>query len=399
MKFSRRGKLRSSQRWFFFKLGISFCLMLVGVAVFNILMNPFGIWPNLLGEPLNPRMTSRITSVRMVKAYDLLLRSTKAKQRRYQPPDAIVTGLSMVAWGVDPEKHPLKEELLYNAGLPGSSAEEQYHYVKHLLAQAPTIKKVYIDVFHGGFGALAHRSSDFLFERFSSRGRIFRDIIFTTITRYALGESINTWRANRNGLAPCLRHDRGDGFHAAPEAQAAAYQKNFEHFLTIVHYRRNNPGLIIEDQIIYLKKIVDLCKSRNIELVLYFGPTHIWLMDMNCKVGALHQMTELRRRVAAIHPFWDFALCNDITGEHHDDAHWFTEMIHYRPFTGSMLFSIMNGQRPPGVSETFGVRVDQINIDGHIQRLYRGLEQWRFDNPTEAAIIRSHFENQVKGSS
>src|SRR4051812_27496527 len=139
-------RLRRAHRRFAARVAVCFVVMLGLLAACNIVLNPFGIWPDLLGRQINVRMTARIDSVRLVKAYDLLKRSPHAQEKQLRSPDALITGMSSVAWGIDPEQYPVPDKVLYNGGLPGSSAAEQYHYVKVWLDQAPTIKKVYVDI-------------------------------------------------------------------------------------------------------------------------------------------------------------------------------------------------------------------------------------------------------------
>src|SRR4051812_5702633 len=83
-----------------------FCSLVVG---FNVLINPYGIWPDLL-KGKYAQKTARVNSVRMVKAYDL----------RKGCPDAVITGMSTVVWGIDPQTYPVAGKKLYNGGIVGS---------------------------------------------------------------------------------------------------------------------------------------------------------------------------------------------------------------------------------------------------------------------------------------
>lgn len=396
MSLVQRQRLRRAHRRFALRLVACFLLSTAALAAFNIVMNPFGIWPNFFGRPLNPRMTARIDSVRMVRAYDLLNRSPDAKEKRFRPPDALITGMSSVAWGIDPATYPHEDKVLYNCGLPGSSTEEQYHYVKLSLDQAPSIKKVYVDLNFVAFNDKAKYAPDFAFERMGATIPTFKDFVFTALTRYALVHSIHAWRRNRSGIVRHMVHDNGDGFHNYPEAGPETYKKNMEWRLAIHPLRPLHGGEIVQDQVDYLKKIVDLCKSRGVEVVLYFAPMHVWVFEQERYTGTFHLLTDLRRRVAAIHPYWDFGLCNEINGESIEAMRYFIDTIHYRPRTGTIVLAILNGKRPPGVSETFGVKVDNTNVEEHVRRFRRSVEQWRRDNPEEALLVQAHFDEQFK---
>jgi hypothetical protein len=187
-------------------------------------------------------------------------------------------------------------------------------------------------------------------------------------------------------------HDNGDGFHNYPEADRAAYKKNMEWRLAGHPLHALHGSMIEQDQVDYLRKIVDLCRARGIECVLYFAPMHAWVFEMERYTASFHLSTDLRRRVAEFSEFWDFSLINEVNGEPIDDMKYFIDTIHYRPRTGAMVLATLHGKRPEGISETFGVRVDRSNIDEHIRRFHRSLDQWRTDNPQEAVRVREHFE-------
>jgi hypothetical protein len=306
--------------------------------------------------------------------------------------------MSSVAWGINPEEYPVEGKVLYNAGLPGSTAEEQYHYVKLLLDQAPTIKKVYVDINHAAFLNPVSHGPDFSADRMGIRVPTIKDFAFTALSRYALVHSIKAWRVNRNRMMiRHILHDTGDGFHHYPEAPSFAdYKRNMEWRLSAHPLRPIHSAEVFQDQVDYLKKIVNLCKSRGVQAELYFAPMHVWLLEQERYQGSFYVFTELRRRVADFHPFWDFGLCTEVVAEPIDQMRYFIDGIHYRPRTGTLVLGTINGKPPAGVSETFGVLVDKSNIDAHLARFSRGLEQWRLDNPKEAAQIRRHFERLFK---
>ena len=361
---------------------VAFCL---GIVAFNVFINPYGIWPDLTQGRLSKK-TARINSVRMVKAYDLLRGC----------PDHIITGMSSVVWGVDPVRYPVADKRLYNGGIVGSSAVEQYAYVKSYLDQCPSISKLYIDVNYESFRNSRIPPSDFSFDRLSRRFPTLDDFLFTTFSRSAIVASLDTIKNYRTRRVERMKFDRGDGYHRIPEREHAVYENNFVRRRAGV-FQRNNRRLD-QMQIEFFREMVSLAKSRNVEVEVYFAPIHYWLHYMrrhDAPVGSatterLH--AELKRRVAEIHEFWDFNLYNRISAAPVDSIDWFIDIIHYRPATGAAVLATINGKRPADWPANMGVKVTKANIEQHLQEFKAGLDRWEIDFPDEARSIREVFE-------
>ena len=368
----------------FLVLFVAGALIICGVIVgLNVLINPYGIWTDRLHGKY-AKKTARLNSVRMVKAYDLL----KAC------PDAVITGMSSVVWGIDPLKYPVAGKKLYNGGIVGSNVVEQYAYVRTFLDQCPNISKLYIDVNFESYFKWRMPPSDFIYDRLDRSSPTFGDIIFTTLSRSAILASLQTIQLERDKVIDSRVFDRGDGFHRIPDASYEVYKNNFLMYLNGVSQNQ----LEIDDvQIAYLAEMVRLAESRGVDVQAYFAPIHYWLHYMRRYDGPEGYSTdrlqaELKRKIAQIHDFWDFNLYNRISAEPVDHADHFIDMIHYRPVTGQAVLSVINGQRQSNLPENFGVIVTRENVEQYLTKFNAGLDQWEGDVPEDAARIRAAFK-------
>jgi len=321
----------------------------------------------------------------MVKAYDLL----KAC------PDAVITGMSSVVWGIDPLKYPVAGKKLYNGGIVGSNVVEQYAYVRTFLDQCPNISKLYIDVNFESYFKWRMPPSDFIYDRLDRSSPTFGDIIFTTLSRSAILASLQTIQLERDKVIDSRVFDRGDGFHRIPDASYEVYKNNFLMYLNGVSQNQ----LEIDDvQIAYLAEMVRLAESRGVDVQVYFAPIHYWLHYMRRYDGPVGHTSsklqfELKRRIAQIHDFWDFNQYNRISAESVDHADHFIDMIHYRPVTGEGVLAIMNGHQRSDLPADFGVKVTKQTIEKHLAEFDAGLDRWERDHEEDATLIRNTYKN------
>jgi len=376
---------RFSNKKYFVFVAVGTLVICGFVVCFNVLINPYGIWPDLLNG-YYAKKTARINSVRMVKAYDLL----KAC------PDAIITGMSSVVWGIDPPTYPVEGKKLYNGGIVGSNAIEQYAYVKTFLDQCPTISKLYIDVNFESFHNSRIPPSDFVYDRLDRSSRTLDDIVFTTFSRSAIIASLQTIWFKRTQLVEKMVFDRGDGFHRIPDAPYEIYKKNFLMYLSGAYQLI---GIEIDEaEIAAFAEMVRLAKSRGVEVEVYFAPIHYWLHYMRRYDGPVGHTSsklqfELKRRIAQIHDFWDFNQYNRISAESVDHADHFIDMIHYRPVTGEGVLAIMNGHQRSDLPADFGVKVTKQTIEKHLAEFDAGLDRWERDHEEDATLIRNTYKN------
>jgi hypothetical protein len=372
-------------------LSLILVVFLACTAAFTglVAVDPFGVWPTRLSWQLFGPKAERIDTVRLSKAYDLM-RSC---------PDDVITGMSTVVWGIDPDQYSRANAVLYNGGIVGSSMEEQYYYIVHFIDQCPGIRKVYVDI---NGEALQERAPqrDFVPERLVSSTVYPPDIIFTTFSKSSIFAAYRTLHDAWTGRVKEMLTDNGNGFHYRPNlGQDSDHYNAIIGFLTTDDSRR--PVRVSELQLAYLRQLVFELKHRNIELVLFFGPISQVLFaqaeareTLPVRPGE-NMYFELRRRVAEISDFWDFGLNNFITGEDIAHTKYFFDQIHYLPKLGTAVLAALNGVQDPSWPPNFVKHVTRVNIDEHIAALKAGNVEWRHEYPQYYSLIRDHYASVV----
>jgi hypothetical protein len=359
--------------------------VLIATIVFlaNVVINPYGVWPSF-GMALFSLKTQRINSVRLVKAYDLF-RSC---------PDHLITGMSTVVWGIDPKLYPDPDHVLYNGGIVGSSMIEQYDYVMRYLKLCPNVTKVYLDINSESFNSYRINAPDFVEARLQNEAILPQDIGFTSFSKSAVVASYMTGQTHLSGIVKQMVYDVGDGFHHLIETDdASIYSGNFRNFLkTVALLDTHNANV----QIAHLRALIEELRNRNIEVVAYFGPIHLFLQYQFTVGGYGHSTSrwemyeDLKRKVSEITDFYDFNEYNPFISESIDRSKMFIDQIHYRPRLGKLVLEALNGHRE-NVPDGFGQLVTNKTIDEHLQRQRDGIKRWVAENPQYTVEINKAY--------
>lgn len=145
-----------------------------------------------------------------------------------------------------------------------------------------------------------------------------------------------------------------------------------------------------------MKEIISLSEKHDFQLTLFFNPLH----KTTYINSGLSQSFVFKRKLAKIHPFYDFQGINFVTSNNM----YYYETSHYRPIIGSYMLDIMfRNQYQFTVSDSFGVKVDTTNVESHIGRLVEEIrtdqQVWKaFLVDQKVARYRKKVQQQVEDS-
>jgi hypothetical protein len=361
------------------------------VFIATAMVNPYGVWPQI--PDFLTKHTERINSVRLVKSYDLY-RSC---------PDHVITGMSTVVWGIDPELYPVEDKVLYNGGIVGSSMIEQYDYIMRYLALCPNISRVYLDVKLESFENLRINAKDFLASRVQQAAILPNDVLFTNFSKSAVAASWATISHHLDGTIDQRVYDTGDGFHHLIETtDSTIYLNNFRNFIASA---ASNDNYVSNLQLSHFRALVAELKRRNIEVVVYFGPMHMLLQYQMTVLGyhpedpdePFDHLEQLKREVAKVTDFYDFTVYGPLIDEDIADTKMFIDQIHYRPRLGAMIMAAINGQRD-GLPEGFGQLVTEANLEANLAEARAGVAKWAAAFPNYKKEVDDHVTVAVRGS-
>ena len=126
-----------------------------------------------------------------------------------------------------------------------------------------------------------------------------------------------------------------------------------------------------DDTISDIKKIVEICKENDIELIIFTNPMHY----ITYMASVEENYFEFLEGVAKITDFYNFSSLNDVTLDNNN----YFETSHYKAEVGDMIINVIcNGQKYNGLYEQgFGVKVTSENVNEFINMLKKQADDFK----------------------
>jgi len=353
----------------------SFQVFLVGglfnlsVFCFIFSVDPYGLMPGgLLVEGWNDLKIARnVNRGRLIKAYDLL----KIE------PEIVVFGTSRILETVDPEAlSPKLSGRVYNAGIRAARPQEYLDMFRQALERGVKIKKAIFEIYLWRLFDFIHNRGDaHIYQRHKDYFTLYYSV-------EALRDSFRTiWENlfNRDAI-PRQSFLRPNGFsnYTTPKTSLT---KNLAHWedtqlLSGVDYT------FPESARIQFKKIMALCDSYEVECKFAITPAHPYRLAFHQQVKMFHFYDSVKKAMVKIGPTYDFTRLNPLTWHHlcEPTNGWF-DRIHFTPSVGNAIVSRLLSERSGPPPDSFGVRLEENNIDAFLMSWHQEIAEWTSKNP------------------
>ena len=363
-------------------LVVTAALLMSGVVITNLIVNPFAVFQTPEFAGINARKTEFFKHIRLVKAYQL----------RNVRPDVILAGNSRVDMAFDPQ-HPALTRYAgkaYNSALAGATIYEVLRYLQHAHRLNP-VKLVVVGLDRSMFESKAQPDFDEAILASSLDGRATpfpaTQLVRTAMSLDTLIASGETLRRQQDEHA---RQYRSDGMRLPENAERAievarGHRVAFSRELTTRDEYAAKPKLSsqYEQMFGYLQLLLKYCRAEQIELILFIHPLHAWDIENEWLLGRGESGEEWKRELVKLiadetgasgvsFPLWDFGGYNTVTmetvppeGDTKTVMRYYWEPRHYKKLTGDLILDrVLNYRsdtRPlPG---DFGVLLSQTNVD------------------------------------
>ena len=374
-------------------------LILLCVAGFNWVINPYDIYSSPLLDGINIYKSEVERHTRLSKIYQV---------ERIKP-DAILLASSR---GLVVEENMFAPEDMtgFNLSLTSASTYELARMFQH--AQASKSLKRVVLALDESF--TDDRQPGFIEERLAvnyegtdTPGRVkqrWLDRFSSLLSRDALKASIRTIRKQgvRTAMSDEQRYMSDRVSHAGGHRQMfrtmeASIFSDYAGPDNLCVQHEDNNDAETRPSAKYFEKIVELAYSNDIDLYVYFSPAHARLYYAKCMVGEFDRIRQMKLQVVDIvekmaekygkvpFPVWDFSGYNVITTEElpaladtSSLMRWYWEGSHYTRQTAKLLFARMFGLTE--ANQDFGVRISGVNIEAHLEQI----------DKQQAAYISSH---------
>jgi hypothetical protein len=396
--------------------------LLAAVVGFNAVVDPLGMYVSGVHKP------AIYNRVRLLKAYET---------RRVQP-ESIVLGTSRVHLGISPN-HPgwkNRYQRRYNLAFDGATTKEMYAYLKHADAVG-NLRHVMLglDTYHLTASPASLRP-DFDLSILMDERQVLNPVRML-LADLKLLSSYSTMKESIH----LLQTDRRQPVWYAPNGQRLGevyFRRPAENFVTCgprcyfdeidkleVSFKldwkvpqkkvptiQSGPpaGQDPITSLGYIEKIIEYCRSNDIELVVFLTPAHVHQLELDAATGnwwsvenGKRKILELLARDARKHnnkdaiALYDFANYNRVTMEplpargSHFEMRYYWDSSHFKEVVGDMVLErlLQTGIQAQSQADDFGIKLDAGNIDDMITRLRSRQQEYRRHNASEIAALNN----------
>lgn len=357
-------------------------LVVGAVGAVNYLVDPFLLYRHRDGGDAMLGRIDQFYNMRLYKPYHV---------RRLKP-QAVIVGTSR-SGSIRPNHESWEELRRYNFAMPGMTIYEIDRLVKHAQAVQP-LKQLLIGLdYHALVRAAPKYRPGFESDRFVERPEDFRSIQHIGQRLQDLQAflfSLDMLGESARALAPAPDLPRVYYMDGAWKGVGRALVGRGGYIYvarSAVESRLMTP-FRLEDNLPYLRDLLEFCYRNDIDTTLFFTPTHVFFVDLWYRIASQSLWRETHRRVLALNeeiaarhgrrPFeiWGFGDDGEIAAEpiyraRDIDQAWFMDGAHYGTRLAERIMDALLG--PPGA---FGRPLDTGNIDGYLDGVNALREQF-----------------------
>lgn len=369
--------------WFGILTATMLALTAATVAI-QVTVDPFGVWSKNAISGFNQRKSGQAGTERIFKLYEYVLRE----------PEVVFLGNSRGAWGLPPVWTGTPKSKVYNLSFDAQRLGDTRALLEFILrTHRPRTVVLNLDTIMMANNAYGNADLVGFSDRISILPRspfhfYLTKLKETVFSFHALERSIDTVLYSRKKPDAKLYYDHGwytvKGDQSKPDPRE--YRESYWRYFNTLHKMIMSATSSVHE----LYRLVDIAKHHGVELVVSFAPLgadYLLSIAANERIDGLN---DIKRKIAAKTPFWDFAYINSVTANRFN----YIDSTHYRGVVGEMMLKKMSGDSR-GIPRDFGVLVTPKNIDRHLRDTMDKLAVWKtrqkplYDMLTAAAKHRN----------
>lgn len=380
-------------------------LLLAAVALFNALVDPYGMFRFVAADGFN-----RIKSQAHQRG-EAFKRAAVSRLR----PNALILGNSRAEIGLDPESPawPASAHPVFNLALPGTGTETAVAELRYALRHGtPRVVVVGLDFVDFRVSAQQEEAApDVSAPRAGDRLKSWRDHLSALFTLSALADSLATVRAQSDPYATSLTETgfnpmrdyvgiaRREGYEAMFRQRDQENANNFARGGKTVLTAGGRPG----PEFRAVDRLVSAAAANRIDLHLVIYPYHAHTLVLFHQAGLWPAFERWKRelvRAVEAAPLssrvavWDFTGFAPFAGEPvpprgdtRTELRWYWEAGHFKKALGDILLARLFDA--PGPPEAWGVRLTAGNLEQHLSDLRAARDEYERDHPRDVAELAS----------
>lgn len=358
-------------------------LPLLSVGMFNIAVDPYGVYHTVSIAGFNQFKPDKWKHQRLFKAIDI----TRIK------PVTIFLGSSRTNLGLNPNYTALKDKQpAYNLGLNGANTYETLRYLQHAIKNQKDLKTVVLGLDFIMFNQDLGNQIGFEESRLERSSLTGQDFINTAFSFDALSLSEQTFQANKDSSDRDIYYP--NGFMRLGRSEIDRSLTEFKKSIGVyfnVHSNYKLSQAYSDD----LREIVRLCREKNITLIAFISPAHVTQTEAIYTAGQWQILEEWKREVVKILPVWDFSDYNSITTEAiSEKMQHYIDSSHYKEAIGNSILDRILSRNLNKIPPDFGVYLTPNNVEAQLAKLKRDRDRWARQFPDEVELVKKIKEKK-----
>ncbi|MFF2890598.1 hypothetical protein [Paenibacillus sp. NPDC057967] len=336
---------------------ISILCILIAIASFNVLVDPYGIYHTPLKSYNNQKLGNKDP---------YLFKSNHFKRAQ---PDALVLGTSRAMRLNPPRIESLTGKTAYNLGLSSGSPYILLRYLEYAIKTDSQLESVYLGLDFETFNQSFKTHASFDEKRLFSPLYV-PDYFNTLLTEKAIKDSFYVMRDNLNQTDIYTKSRfKDDG--SVDESYIIPYESNITYLDAItIDYT------LSLDSLEYVNQMKNICDQNGIQLILYISPVHAIFLETYWQLDHWPAYEEWKRRLVEIAPVWDFSGYHDISMSSLYQKEYYDDLSHFSKHTGDLMLYRMLNLKTDYVPDGFGVLITPSNVDNHLESIRNSRKTW-----------------------
>lgn len=314
---------------------------------------------------IDPAGLNNKVNLGLFKDTGLAYRTQKFIELNKVNPDTIIIGGSRVHYIQTEDVAKYTKDNVYNLGLPYSTLEEQYYFLKYSLENLK-IKNVLIGINLYPFSKnIDFNNSDFDKDIFESGFTLQKQLkhylnlpLFTYFEyiykdrdkledKFFIKGSISPYQESVTLRIP---------WEKRREMSYVGYKNKYINYLdfNITEYNEN---------LEYFRKMVELCKKYNVNYNVFTTVIHKDQLNSLNEINKTELYYTWKREIAKITPYWDFMYINSIS----NNDNYFIDTSHMKHNYGDFYLSKIFENKSK--IDNFGIYVTEDNVEDKIKEM------------------------------
>jgi hypothetical protein len=352
-------------------------LPLLSVGIFNIAVDPYGIYNSSTFAGFNQAKPHKWKHQRLFKAVDI----TRVK------PVTIFLGSSRTNLGLNPAYNALQDKQpAYNLGLNAANTYEALRYLEHAIANQKKLKLVVIGLDFIMFNQDLGNQAGFDESRLKKQSLTPQDFINTTFSWDALSLSEQTIKANQNNSTGDIYYPNG-----FMRLQRNEVDKNLTELkkAIAVYFSIHKNYKISQQYIDNLREIVALCQQHNIAVIGFISPAHATQTEAIYLAGHGQILEQWKRKIVEVITVWEFSDYNSITTEPvSEKMKYYIDGSHYKETVGNLVLDRILSYNEEKVPPDFGIYLTPENIEIELAKIRVSRKEWIKNQTKDAELVK-----------